>query len=89
MHVRKAPSGVPAALQLLAALFAAAVLTALPTSEPHAQPPDGFVTDFSRLNRRMHNKSFTVDNQATVVGGRNIGDEYFAAGQATSLPTWT
>ena len=22
----------------------------------------GFVTDFSRLNRRMHNKSFTVDN---------------------------
>ena len=25
----------------------------------------------------MHNKSFTVDNQATIVGGRNIGDEYF------------
>jgi len=34
-------------------------------------------TDFSRLNRRMHNKSFTADNQATIVGGRNIGDEYF------------
>jgi len=33
-----------------------------------------------RLNRRMHNKSFTVDNQATVVGGRNVGDEYFGAG---------
>jgi len=33
--------------------------------------------DFSRLNRRMHNKSFTVDGVATVVGGRNIGDEYF------------
>jgi putative cardiolipin synthase len=39
----------------------------------------GYVFDFSRLNRRMHNKSFTVDNQVTVVGGRNIGDEYFGA----------
>ena len=39
----------------------------------------GFLTDFSRLNRRMHNKSFTVDSQATIVGGRNIGDEYFDA----------
>ncbi|WP_159651144.1 phospholipase D family protein [Vibrio atypicus] len=33
--------------------------------------------DFSRLNRRMHNKSFTVDGVFSVVGGRNIGDEYF------------
>ena len=40
----------------------------------------GYLTDFARLNRRMHNKSFTVDNQITVVGGRNIGDEYFGAG---------
>ncbi|NYT63776.1 phospholipase D family protein [Alcaligenaceae bacterium] len=39
----------------------------------------GYVTDFSRLNRRMHNKSFTADNQITIVGGRNIGDEYFGA----------
>src|SRR2546430_6846101 len=30
----------------------------------------------------MHNKSFTADGQATVSGGRNVGDEYFAAGQA-------
>ncbi len=37
----------------------------------------GYVFDFPRLNRRMHNKSFTVDGQATVIGGRNIGDEYF------------
>jgi phosphatidylserine/phosphatidylglycerophosphate/cardiolipin synthase-like enzyme len=36
-------------------------------------------TDFARLNRRMHNKSFTADNQATIVGGRNIGNEYFGA----------
>jgi putative cardiolipin synthase len=39
----------------------------------------GYLTDFARLNRRMHNKSFTVDNQVTIVGGRNIGDEYFDA----------
>jgi putative cardiolipin synthase len=37
----------------------------------------GFVGDFQRANRRMHNKSFTVDNQVTIVGGRNIADEYF------------
>ncbi|WP_299822081.1 phospholipase D family protein [uncultured Jannaschia sp.] len=36
--------------------------------------------DFFRLNRRMHNKSFTVDGLATVVGGRNVGDEYFGTG---------
>ncbi|KQP38943.1 phospholipase D family protein [Pseudorhodoferax sp. Leaf274] len=41
--------------------------------------PLGFVTDFMRANRRMHNKSFTADDQATVVGGRNVGDEYFGA----------
>jgi putative cardiolipin synthase len=34
---------------------------------------------FGRLNRRMHNKSFIVDNQMAIVGGRNIGDEYFSA----------
>lgn len=41
--------------------------------------PIGYLTDFSRLNRRMHNKSFTADNQATIIGGRNVGDEYFGA----------
>ncbi|MFS2224054.1 phospholipase D family protein [Pantoea sp. B65] len=40
----------------------------------------GYLTDFARLNRRMHNKSFTVDGMATIVGGRNIGDEYFGTG---------
>lgn len=39
-----------------------------------------YLTDFARLNRRMHNKSFTVDDQITIVGGRNVGDEYFDAG---------
>ena len=41
--------------------------------------------DFRRLNRRMHNKSFTADNQATIIGGRNVGDEYFDAGQGVSF----
>jgi putative cardiolipin synthase len=41
--------------------------------------PVGYLMDFFRLNRRMHNKSFTVDGTATIIGGRNIGDEYFGA----------
>ncbi|MFI4925371.1 MAG: phospholipase D family protein, partial [Vicinamibacteria bacterium] len=40
-----------------------------------------FVADFARVNRRMHNKSFTADNQVTIVGGRNVGNEYYGAGQ--------
>jgi putative cardiolipin synthase len=39
-----------------------------------------YTHSFARLNRRMHNKSFTADNQVAIVGGRNIGDEYFEAG---------
>jgi putative cardiolipin synthase len=39
----------------------------------------GAVTEFRRINRRMHNKSFTIDNQITIIGGRNIADEYFGA----------
>ena len=37
----------------------------------------GFITDFSRINRRMHNKSFTADGAFAIIGGRNIADEYF------------
>ena len=37
------------------------------------------LTDLSRVNRRMHTKTFTVDNQVTILGGRNIADEYFGA----------
>ncbi|MEN8132979.1 MAG: phospholipase D family protein [Pseudomonadota bacterium] len=36
-----------------------------------------YLGDFDRANRRMHNKSFTVDNQISIVGGRNIAEEYF------------
>jgi putative cardiolipin synthase len=35
--------------------------------------------DFKRINRRMHNKSFNADNQVVIMGGRNIGNEYFSA----------
>ena len=38
-----------------------------------------FITRFSSATRRMHSKSFTVDSQMTVLGGRNIGNEYFDA----------
>lgn len=38
-----------------------------------------FLTGFGKQTRRSHNKSFTVDNIATIVGGRNIGNEYFVA----------
>ena len=44
-----------------------------------------FVGDFSRVNHRMHNKSFTVDNQVMIVGGRNIGNEYFGAGTGVTF----
>jgi putative cardiolipin synthase len=38
-----------------------------------------FMFNASRLDYRMHNKLFVVDNAAGIVGGRNIGDEYFQA----------
>ena len=36
-----------------------------------------YVGNFKLANRRMHNKSFNVDNQVAIVGGRNIAVEYF------------
>jgi putative cardiolipin synthase len=39
----------------------------------------GMATEFFRVNRRMHNKSMIADNQGAILGGRNIGDEYFGA----------
>jgi len=36
-----------------------------------------YVGNFKLANRRMHNKSLTVDNHVSVVGGRNIAEEYF------------
>lgn len=42
----------------------------------------GSITDFSRVQQRMHNKLFIADNVMGVTGGRNLGDAYF--GQADS-----
>jgi putative cardiolipin synthase len=39
----------------------------------------GYLMAFRRLNRRMHNKAFIADGSAAVIGGRNVGDEYFGA----------
>jgi putative cardiolipin synthase len=39
-----------------------------------------YLVDLPRLNRRMHNKVFLVDDAAAILGGRNIGDEYFDPG---------
>jgi putative cardiolipin synthase len=40
-----------------------------------------FIGDARRINHRMHNKSLTADNQVTIFGGRNVGDEYFDAAE--------
>jgi putative cardiolipin synthase len=44
-----------------------------------------FLLDAHRLNRRMHNKSYIVDGNVAIVGGRNIGDAYFDAGKDTNF----
>jgi putative cardiolipin synthase len=43
------------------------------------------VRSFKRINRRMHNKSWIVDNRIALVGGRNLGDEYFGASEAANF----
>ena len=45
----------------------------------------GFLTDFSRVNHRMHNKLFVMDNAVAIVGGRNIGNHYFEVHQAVNF----
>ncbi|MCE4299184.1 phospholipase D family protein [Xanthomonas hortorum pv. vitians] len=37
------------------------------------------------INRRMHNKAWIVDGRIAVVGGRNVGDEYFDAARDTNF----
>ena len=37
-----------------------------------------YLTGLPRINRRMHNKSMTFDKQITIIGGRNIGNEYLS-----------
>ncbi|MGJ7458423.1 phospholipase D family protein [Halomonas sp. MA07-2] len=35
----------------------------------------------SRHHRRMHNKLWIADNALAIAGGRNMGDEYYSAGE--------
>ena len=44
-----------------------------------------FIGAASRLNRRMHNKLWIADNAVAIVGGRNLGDEYFDAGAGVNF----
>lgn len=44
-----------------------------------------FLLGLERLNHRMHNKAFIVDNAIAVVGGRNIGDNYFGVDTAANF----
>ena len=37
------------------------------------------LTKIDQFTRRMHNKAMIADNQLAIVGGRNLGDEYFSA----------
>jgi len=39
----------------------------------------GRLFNVSLQHRRMHNKLWVADNSAAIVGGRNLGDEYFDA----------
>lgn len=39
--------------------------------------PIDIVLDLKRINRRMHNKTFTADNMVTLIGGRNMSNQYY------------
>jgi putative cardiolipin synthase len=39
------------------------------------------LSEFNRLDHRMHNKTMVIDNQAAIIGGRNLADEYFGIDQ--------
>ena len=44
-----------------------------------------FIVDFDRVNHRMHNKLFVMDNAVAIVGGRNIGNHYFEVDQQVNF----
>lgn len=58
-----------------------------PTREranPLTRGVDLLLRSFS-MTRRMHNKAWIADNRIAVVGGRNVGDEYFDAAEQTNF----
>ena len=68
----------------------AAILNAHPNIELRlfnafrARSIPGRAVDFLRrmdlMNQRMHNKMLVADNRAVILGGRNVGNEYFGFG---------
>lgn len=59
---------------------------------PHKHRTSGFVsrafvnlTEFHRVDHRMHNKAMVVDNRIAIVGGRNLADEYFGLHSETNF----
>ena len=44
-----------------------------------------FLSDFKRLNHRMHNKLLVADGAMAVFGGRNLADEYFLRNAAANF----
>jgi cardiolipin synthase C len=44
-----------------------------------------FMSSGKRLNHRMHNKSWIADNRIAIVGGRNVGEEYFGASDVVNF----
>lgn len=55
------------------------VFNPFPARAPAPVKAVELLLEWRRLNRRMHNKSFIVDNNVAIIGGRNIGDAYFDA----------
>ncbi|SDZ96290.1 phosphatidylserine/phosphatidylglycerophosphate/cardiolipin synthase family protein [Variovorax sp. YR216] len=43
------------------------------------------MNEFSRINRRMHNKLFVADGAFAISGGRNIADEYFGRSEPANF----
>ena len=59
---------------------------------PFHHRPDSIVmrqllnlTEFHRVDHRMHNKSLIIDNRVAVIGGRNLGDEYFGSHEESNF----
>ncbi len=74
-----------------------AMIQAYPTIQVRVFNPFGGLRSFfparllqvvfgpGRLQNRMHNKVFIVDNSVAIVGGRNIGNAYFGARAALTF----
>ncbi|VAW79130.1 Cardiolipin synthase, ClsC [hydrothermal vent metagenome] len=49
-----------------------------PISTSRWARPLAFIAKFRKVTRRMHNKAFIVDRHVAIIGGRNVGDVYYA-----------